>query len=112
MPLTYNLFTSRINIESVCTCNECPLGAERTLLNAFLRLQLKPGTIALLDDRFLVLACLSPSIRLVLINPSILGRLKAERLLVANVQIYDSVLCFGNPPTFERGRTHRCFYTE
>lgn len=76
-------------------------GGGRTLLDAILRLPLKPGATALLDARMPLPDDMPSSTAVVRARPSILGRLQAERLLAAWVDPDDTVLCFGNlPPLF------------
>jgi len=76
-------------------------GGGRTLLDAILRLPFKQGTTALLDERMFLPDGMSESTAVVRANPSILGRLQAERWLAGRVDPGDTVLCFGNlPPLF------------
>lgn len=76
-------------------------GGGRTLLDAILRLPLKPGSTALLDARMPLPDSMPSNTEVVRARPSIFGRLQAERLLAANVDPDDTVLCFGNlPPLF------------
>lgn len=71
------------------------------MLDAILRLPLKPGSTALLDARMPLPDGMPSSTAVVRAKPSILGRLQAERLLAARVDPDDTVLCFGNlPPLF------------
>ncbi len=76
-------------------------GGGRTLLEAILKVPLKPGTTVFLDERMILPDAMSSSIVVVRVKPSIVGRLMAERLLAAKVGSDDIVLCFGNlPPLF------------
>lgn len=76
-------------------------GGGRTLLNALLRLPLKPGTTALLDARMPLSSIGLATTTVIRVKPSILSRLLAERWLRALARPGDVVLCFGNlPPLF------------
>ena len=76
-------------------------GGGRTLLDALLKLPLKPGTMALLDAR-MPLSHAMPTTTVVSVRPSVLGRLNAERQLRALARPDDVILCFGNlPPLFD-----------
>ena len=71
------------------------------MLDAILRLPLKPGATALLDARMPLPDGMPSGTAVVRSSPSILGRLQAERLLADWVDPDDTVLCFGNlPPLF------------
>lgn len=71
------------------------------MLDAILRLPLKQGTLALLDERMPLPDGISESTEVVRVKPSVVGRLQAERWLATKVGSDDTVLCFGNlPPLF------------
>ncbi len=77
-------------------------GGGRTLLDALLKLSFRQDTTALLDERMPVPEAMASSTRLIRAKASLLGRLRAERLLAAQAKSGDTVLCFGNlPPLFK-----------
>lgn len=60
--------------------------------------------IATLDQRMVVLANLSPNVRIKRVRPSIGERIKVESWLFRQVKESDRVLCFGNLPPLFRSR--------
>ncbi len=77
-------------------------GGGRTLLDALLKLPLKPGTTALLDARMPLPPTMPATTTVVRVKPSVPGRLLAERRLRVLARPDDVVLCFGNlPPLFD-----------
>lgn len=77
-------------------------GGGRTLLDAVLKLPLKPGTTALLDARMPLPPNMPATTTVVRVKPSVPRRLLAERRLRALARPDDVVLCFGNlPPLFD-----------
>jgi glycosyltransferase involved in cell wall biosynthesis len=76
------------------------LGGGRTLLLALLSTLRQPAVVQL-DARFQPLPDLAPGVRVIRVEPSLVGRLQAERRLQLLCQTGDVLLCFGNlPPLF------------
>ncbi len=76
------------------------LGGGRTLLLALLSTLERP-TVLQLDERLGPIPDLAPSVRVIRVAPSFLGRFQAERRLRALCRSGDVLLCFGNlPPLF------------
>jgi glycosyltransferase involved in cell wall biosynthesis len=82
-------------------------GGGRALLAPLLEaLPASPEIFALLDSRMQTPCGMPECIRIKRVQPSILGRLRAEQWLANNVKPGDLAICFGNlPPLFKlRGR--------
>jgi glycosyltransferase involved in cell wall biosynthesis len=76
------------------------LGGGRALLLALLSTLSEPAVVQL-DERLAPLPNLAPSVRVIWVTPSLVGRLQAEHRLQLLCRSGDILLCFGNlPPLF------------
>ena len=77
-------------------------GGGKTLLDELMKVSIDPGTIFILDRRYLPPVQL-PDKACLQVNPTLFGRLKAELFVQRNVGPNHHLLCFGNlPPLIKR----------
>ena len=87
------------------------LGGGRTLLLALLSTLSQP-TVVQLDERLRPMPDLAPSVRVIRVPPSLIGRLQAELRLKSLCESGDVLLCFGNLPPLFRSSARAFIYLQ